>query len=260
MKTTSTVNSKTNGTLKMKKDNINFRNLLAALFLGSIAMFGMSFTTEDTTKTADADAKTKVELKDSCCVTSIGGNKLATEVKFSVTTTLQEAMRVKNFTKLNLLEIGLGDKRMDINFRLQERKNTEMAVAFKNTLANQASEADSQLSENLLVSTVAPAFGKKLFLEMQVADGTIDELVNEEADFITKTIAYKTVLSSQILLADENIDQMLNISTLKTIEQSSIESADKLMDTHIQKSILKNINKSIAVEADVNMDELINKN
>lgn len=267
MKRTLTVNPKTNGTLKMKKDNSNLRNMLAGLLLSTIALLGMSFTTDDTTKVADTVTKTKVQTQDSCCVTTkindnrvINGNNFAIAVNFSVNNISLQEMIAVNFTKTNLLNISLIDSRMDINFRLQEKKNTEMAVAFKNTLVNQASEADSQLSENLMRSAFAPAYGKNLLSEMQLADGTIDELVYEEADLLAKTTAYKVGLSSQIALADENIDQMLNISTLKNIEQSAIEGADKLIDAQIQKSVLANINKSIAKDADVQMDELINKN
>ncbi len=267
MKTTSTVNSKKNGTLKMKKDNYNLRNLLAGLFFSCIALAGMSFTTDDTTKIADSVTKNKVQTQDSCCVVVITndrlvitGNNLATEVKHLVNNLSLEKLIAKNFMQLSFSEISFIDNRMDINFRTSERKNIEMAVAYKNILVNEAYEADSQLSENMMRSAFAPVYSKNLLSEMELADETIDEMLFEEAELATKTRAYKSGLTSQIALADENIDQMLNISTLKTIEQSSIESADRLMDAQIQKSALRNINKSLAADADLKMDELIIKN
>lgn len=267
MKATLQVNSNTNGTLKMKKEYNNLRNVLTGLFLGFIALVSMSFTIDDTTKVVDTVTKTKIQTQDSCCVVSITNNRLvitgknfAKDAKFSVNTISLEEMIVKSFEKLKIIEIRITDNKMDINFRASERINTEMAVAFRKTLTNQAIEADSQLSENLMRSSFAPAYSKNLLSEMELADGSLDEMVYEEADLQAKTTAYKTGLSTQLALADEHIDQMLSVSTIKNIDLNSIEDADRLMDAQIQKTVMGNINKSLAYDADLKIDYLINNN
>ncbi len=265
MKATLQVNSNTNGILKMKKENNNLRNVLTGLFLGFIALASMSFTTDDTTKVNDTVTKTKTQ--DSCCVVSVTNNRLviagknfSKDAKFSINTISLEEMIVKSFEKLKIMEIKITDNKMDINFRASERINTEMAVAFRKTLTNQAIEADSQLSENLMRSAFAPAYSKNLLSEMELADGSLDEMVYEEADLQAKTTAYKIGLSTQLALADEYIDQMLSMSAIKNIDLNSIEDADRLMDAQIQKSVMGNINKSLAYDADLKMDDLINNN
>ncbi len=267
MKATLQVNSNTNGTLKMKKENNNLRNVLTGLFLGFIALVSMSFTTDDTTKVVDTVTKTKIQTQDSCCVVSITNSRLvitgknfAKDAKFSVNTISLEEMIVKSFEKLKIIEIRITDNKMDFNFRASERINTEMAVAFRKTLTNQAIEADSQLSENLMRSAFAPTYSKNLLSEMELADGSLDEMVFEEADLQAKTTAYKTVLSTQLALADEHIDQILSMSTIKNIDLNSIEDADRLMDAQIQKTVMGNINKFLAYDADLKMDDLINNN
>ena len=267
MKATLQVNSNTNGTLKMKKENNNLRNVLTGLFLGFIALVSMSFTTDDTTKVVDTVTKTKIQTQDSCCVVSITNSRLvitgknfAKDAKFSVNTISLEEMIVKSFEKLKIIEIRITDNKMDINFRASERINTEMAVAFRKTLTNQAIEADSQLSENLMRSAFAPAYSKNLLSEMELSDGSLDEMLYKEADLQAKTTAYKTGLSTQLALADEHIDQMLSMSAIKNIELNSIEDADRLMDAQIQKTVMGNINKFLAYDADLKMDDLINNN
>lgn len=267
MKTASTVISKLNGSLKKKKENNNLRNILAGLFLSTIAFVGMSFTKNDFVKVADTVTKIKGKTQDSCCVVSITGNKqlitaanLGTEAKLSITNLSVKEMSAINLLKLRFIEISRIDKSMDINFILAERKNIEMAVAFKNNLVNQASEADSQFSENLIRTAFASSFRKNLLLNMELADGTIDKMLYEEADLHAKSIAFKSGLSSQLALADEHIDQMLNMNFIKNIILNTIQDADRLMDAQIQKSALSNFNKLPVSHVHIIIDEPINKN
>jgi hypothetical protein len=232
MRTNLKVNSETNGTRKMTNRNM-VTSFLAGFALMLVATVGMSFTTEDTTRSTDSSVKTAVT------------KAVATEDG-----------ELAKYTPANLTT-RRADMVMDANFRITETKNRRLAVAFTKMMNNQAADADAIMSEQFTLNVLVPAFTKDLDLEIEAADATMDVKMNEEAEVRAKTSAYKTGLNNQVSVADMGMDVIMNVTTIKNVKPVIAADADKQMDALLNG---KNINPSIAVEADSKLDALINKN
>jgi len=233
MRTNLKVNSETNGTLKMKKENL-LRSFFAVMVLSLISMVGMSFsTTNDTTRANDTVVKN--------VFVSVVSDENGTITLISPATNLS---------------IRRADMVMDANFRMSEARNRKMAVAFGKMIAEEANAADVQMSENLNRSVLVSQFNQVISADLQNADVQMDELMNDEAEVKAKTLAFKSSLINQITTADEGMDLMLNISTIKNVKPSVAEEADKKMDALMS---VKNISPKVDTDADAAMDLLINK-
>ncbi|MBX9783482.1 MAG: hypothetical protein K2X48_09335 [Chitinophagaceae bacterium] len=231
MTTTLKVNSETNGSLKRTKKNI-LRSLFAGFVLASVAMVGMSFTTNDTNRISDTAAKTTL--------TSNGNNRNA-------------------IAPVSEVSIHNADLKMDANFRTAEKRNTALAVAFGKTVACQASEADEQLTDLFLRNVVNVAFFNSLQSEMAGADASIDVMANDEMERNAKAVAFRNTLSTQANDADASMDVMFTVNNMKTIRPADANEADRLMDELMDKTT-KNVVSTVSVqEADSRIDELFNK-
>jgi hypothetical protein len=232
MRTNLKVNSETDGTLKMKKENL-VRSFFAVIVLSLVSMVGMSFTSNDTTRANDSVVKNVM-----VAVFSDGNGTIL------------------NISPANNLSIRRADMVMDANFRLNEARNRRMVVAFGKMVAEEANVADEQMSENLNRSALVSQFKQAMSTDVQTADLKMDEMANDEAEVKAKTAAFKNSLNNQITTADESMDMMLNISTIKNVKPSVAEEADKKMDVLMN---VKNISPKDGNDADAAMDLLINK-
>jgi hypothetical protein len=232
MTTNLKVKSETNGTLKLKKQNM-LRTLFAGLMLGFVSMAGMSFTTDDTTRSND------------------------TTIKAALTAaTSDDNGTILNITPSNNPGIRKADLVMDANFRMNEAKNRKMAVAFAKMIAAQASEADEQMSEQLNRNILVASFNSSMSTSVEAADAQMDEMVNDEAEAKAKLASFRTALNVQISQADGEMDVMLNMSTIKNVKPSVAEEADKKIDALMS---VKNISPKAGTDADAALDLLINK-
>lgn len=231
MTTTLKVNSETNGTLKRTKKNM-LRSLFAGFVLASVAMVGMSFTTNDTSRASDTVAKTTLK---------------------------GTADKGGSFAPVSEVSIHNADIKMDANFRTAEKRNTAFAVAFGKTVANQASEADAQLNDLFMRNVVNVAFFNSLKIEMEDADTAMDAVANDEMERNAKAAAFRNNVNAQANNADASMDVMFTVSNMKTIRPADATEADRLMDELMSKTT-KNLVSNINVkEADNKMDELFNK-
>jgi hypothetical protein len=232
MTTNFKVDSETNRTLKMKKENI-IRSFFAVTVLTLVSIVGMSFNSHDTTRANDSVVKNAMVA----IVSNDNGN-------------------ITLISPANNLTIRRADVVMDVNFRMNETRNRKMAVAFGKMVAVEANIADEQLSENLYRSALVSQFTQSLYNDVQIADIQIDELLNDEAEIKAKTVAFKSNIINQITIADEGMDMMFSISTIKNVNPSVAVEADKKMDALVS---VKNISPKAGTEADEAMDMLINK-
>jgi hypothetical protein len=232
MRTNVKVNSKTNGTLKMKNKNNMFSSLFAGVALMMIATVGMSFNTEDTTRSTDSS------------------------IKMIITTAASEDNGdLKKYTPANNTTLR-ADMFMDANFRSNELQNRKSAVSFTKLMNTNALTVEETMSREFELRVLVSAFTKELNVEIEAADATMDVKMNEEAEVRAKTSAYKTTLNNQVSAADNAMDIMMNVTTIKHIKPLIAADADKQMDTLMNG---KNILPSSAIEADLKLDELINK-
>jgi hypothetical protein len=232
MRTNLKVNSETNGTLKQKKQNM-LRNFFAVAVLSLLSMVGMSFTSNDTTRTNDTVVKNVL-----------------------VAVMSDDNGIILHISPSNNSSIRRADMVMDANFRMNEVRNRKLAVAFSKLVAAEANAADEQMSENLNRSVLVSQFIQTISNDVQAADVNMDEMMNDETELKAKIVAFKSSLNNQINTADEGMDVMLKISTIKNVKPSVAEEADKKIDAYMN---VKNISPKAGNDADAAMDLLINK-
>lgn len=234
MRTDLKVKSEMNGTLKRKNKNM-VNSMLAGAALMLMATVGMSFTTEDTSRTSDSAIKNSFRNSE-------------------VLVNMNSRITALNPTKSVLVQKA--DKNMDANFKAAERMSLKMAVAFSKSMSSELENADNNLNGVFYSNMLFSNFNSSLQTEVKAADAGMDESMNDEIEMKNKVSAFKKQITPQISEADAAMDVMVSTSNFKKLSPDAAKDADKLMDAMILN--IQSLEKG-AADADKMMDLFINQ-
>jgi hypothetical protein len=269
MRTKLTVNSKNNGTLKLKKERNMLRTITAGMMLFALSFVGMSFTSDDTARTNDTAVETKAVNNDGCCtVTTVNGTQtivITTSNGFAGTVKINgmdlntwvNSLMAYNFSQINMAVVHKADAKMDAVFTAAEKLNKQMAVAFGKKIGADAEVADEKISVLFDQTIAAPLYKTAMTDEVEAADAQMDESLNDDAELMKMAALFTKAINTNT--ADADMDLLLNVSTISKTSFSSMKDADSDMDKMMNSNKIKVISAASAIEADKKMDILMNE-